>query len=99
MLNEQLHRGAEHGDDYGGVKYAAVYQESGLPIAVVVVTRFDDIQIFVRKSKRRQGIGSKLIAHVRATLDKSILDRMDAGTGLLHGSREFWRANNVRLYD
>jgi len=96
MLNEQLHRGADHED---GVKFAAVYELDGVPVGVTVITRYGDIQVFVRKSLRRKGIGSALIDYARKNADESYVKRMDAGTGLLSGSREFWRANNVRMYD
>lgn len=95
MMNHQLHLGAR---DSGHVMLAAVYMEADVPIAVTVVTRYNDIQVFVRKSARRRGIGSKLIEYARKTLKESQANRLDAGIGLISGSREFWQANNIPIY-
>lgn len=92
MLNEQLHRGATG----RGIRHAAVYMDGGIPMAVAVVTQYGDIQVFVRKSQRRKGFGSTLVTHMKKLMGES---PMDAGTGLLSGSREFWNANNIRMYD
>lgn len=99
QLNEHLHRGVKHGTGASGVRFAAVFMEGNTPLGVVVVTRFGDIQVFVRKSRRRERIGSKLINHVRDMLPANDIARMDAGTGLWVGSREFWKANNIPMYD
>lgn len=94
MLNGQLRGGAK----YGAVRHASIYTQAGVPVGVTVVTNANDIQVFVRKSHRRKGIGSKLVAHAM----KCMGDRaagIDAGTGLQNGSRQFWKANNVPMYD
>jgi len=99
MLNGQLHRGASRDSDrYGGVLHAAVYLEGGVPVGVAVVTHYSDIQVFVRKSERRNGIGSKLVSHMKELMGASA-GAMDAGTGLVKGSRQFWNANKIRMYD
>lgn len=92
-LREQLVNGAQR--DY--IKQAAVWVENDVAIGVAVITPFGDVQAFVRKSRRREGIGSKLIEEMkRREGDKA--SRMDAGIGLKKGSRDFWEANNIKLY-
>lgn len=94
-LNEYLHHGVK---DDGGVQHAAVYMDGDTPIAVALVTRFNDIHVFVRKSRRREGVGSKLVAHMKQCMG-DMVSKLDAGIGLQRGSQQFWDANKVKLWD
>ncbi|MEG0869645.1 MAG: GNAT family N-acetyltransferase [Hafnia sp.] len=51
-----------------------------------------EVQVFVRKAYRRQGIGSALIARVAPRLDSM---QMRAAKGIT-GSDHFWRGNSVK---
>lgn len=71
-------------------KKISIAFENNIPIGVA----FDDgtqIEAFVRKSKRRKGIGSKLVNLVKTENSK-------AGIGLKMGqSEKFWKKNNVEI--
>jgi GNAT superfamily N-acetyltransferase len=92
-----LHHELSIGAKYDRVKQAAVWVENGIPLGVAVITMFGDVQAFVRKSRRREGIGSKLIDEMKRREGKDA-SKMDAGIGLKKGSEDFWRANNIKMY-
>ena len=96
MMNAQLHMGAKRENS---ILLAAVYLERDIPVGVTVVTAYNDIQVFVRKSERRKGIGLKLVEHARKTLPPHQAKRIDAGQGTIAGSGKFWIAANVPRYD
>jgi len=74
---------------------AALYYVDGIPVGAAFVQSNNAMQCFVRKNMRRQKIGSKLIEHLRNSLDGDKYDRVHAGIGLKAGSGAFWRSNKV----
>lgn len=79
-----------------GAREAAIYLSNGIPVGVAVIASGHDIQVFVRKSQRRKGIGRKLVEHMRAHFPAHA-NRMDGGYGI-KGSLEFWKSTNVPLW-
>ncbi len=72
-----------------------LHYENDIPIGVAVHVKEDDyddyqVMVFVRKSKRRNGIGSILINRLNAPKDSVI------GTGV-DGSSRFWYKNGFRM--
>ena len=79
-----------------GIKHAALFYADGVPVAVAVITSAADIQIFVRQKYRRQGIGRKLVEHMRKHAGEDG-KRMDAGIGV-KGSKSFWANTGVKMW-
>ena len=81
------------------VRYIVLYYEDEIPIGVGIITRWDDIKIFVRLKHRRRGIGREIVAALREKMaaDKSEFI-MDAGYGV-PGSLQFWEAMKVPLWE
>ena len=83
---------------YGyGLIHIALYYDGKTPVGCCFVTSGEDIQIFVRVSHRRQGIGTKFVQHMRKEM-RGRADRLDAGKGV-EGSGKFWAAMGIRRWD
>ena len=80
-----------------GLIHIALYFDGSTPIAAGIVTSGEDIQVFVRTSQRRKGIGTKLVNRLKIEMGDRA-DRLDAGIGV-DGSGEFWKAVNIRRWD
>jgi GNAT superfamily N-acetyltransferase len=76
-----------------GIRHAALYFDGETPVAVAIIGTSADVQIFVRQKYRRQGIGRKLVEHMRKHAGEDGA-RMDAGYGI-KGSLRFWDAVGV----
>lgn len=84
-LNRYLNRikKYENPEEYRGVAVSLAFDDSDKPVGVAIQMKDGETQTFVRKSLRRQGIGSKLVDPLRT-------DKWWCGTGV-DGSREFWK--------
>lgn len=72
-------------DGYNDEAKVVIHQENGIPVGVAAYDQYDsvNIQIFVRKSMRRKGIGKKLILALNAPKSSIV------GVGAIT-SRAFW---------
>jgi GNAT superfamily N-acetyltransferase len=64
----------------------AIYYEDKEPVGVAVITKYCSVQVFVRQSERRKGIGSALVKALSGG------QRCYAQQGI-HGSEQFWYKN------
>ena len=79
------------------IKHATMYFVDGVPVGVAFVQRNLSMQCFVRKSMRRQQIGSKLVDFLREEVNSEDRWRLDAGIGVKAYSGKFWKSNNIAL--
>lgn len=71
-----------------------LHYEDGIPVGVLVYCEYswNQIQIFVRKSMRRKGIGSKMIKNL-----KPFCKELRVGRGS-DASEKFWKKYNFTNY-
>ena len=79
------------------VRQAALFYDGEKPVGVAIVSEYYDIQVFVRKSHRRQGIGRVLVAHLRKKMGPNA-SKLDAGKGN-KASIRFWAAMKMKRWD
>lgn len=80
-----------------GLLHIALYYDGNTPIAAALITSSEDIQVFVRTNRRREGIGTKLVEHMKKEMGDRA-DRLDAGIGV-EGSGQFWKVMNIKRWD
>lgn len=79
------------------ISHAAMYFVDGIPVGVAFVQGNMSMQCFVRKSMRRQHIGSKLVDFLREEVNSTDRHLLDAGIGVKAYSGKFWKSNNITL--
>jgi len=79
------------------IRKAALFFVEEKPVGVAIVTEYYDVQIFVRKAYRRQGIGRTLIKHLRKKMGRNA-SKLDAGKGN-QASVHFWEALKMKRWD
>lgn len=79
------------------IKHAAMYFVDGIPVGVAFVQGSLSMQCFVRKSMRRQQIGSKLIDYLREEVNSEDRWLLDAGIGVKAYSGKFWKSNSIKI--
>lgn len=71
-----------------------LFWKDGVPVGVCLYSRYIwQIQCFVRKAERGQGIGTKLVRDVMKAIPNGM--EVEAGEGL-KGTRRFWTRNEIR---
>lgn len=66
-----------------------LYYQKGKPVGVAVIRRDKNIEVFVKKKYRRQGIGTLLVNRC-----KKINSKLEAEWGI-YGSERFWESVNI----
>lgn len=68
------------------------------PIGILLCDSVCSVSVFIRKSFRKQGIGSQLIDALRAELSVKAQKELNAGYGV-QGSLTFWAKNFINAPD
>ncbi|WP_407305384.1 GNAT family N-acetyltransferase [Acinetobacter sp.] len=79
------------------IRAASLFVDEEKPVGVAIVTEYYYVQVFVRKSHRRRGIGRALITDLRKQLGHCAKS-LDAGKGNA-ASVKFWEALEMKRWD